>query len=73
MSMGLYKKLKAENFKPLTADIIPIKIGNTKFSGQITSIIKANNSSKFININLKEGADNFVILTERKAQELCLR
>lgn len=73
MSMGLYNKLIAENFKPLTQDIIPIKVGHTNFYGQITSIIKANNSSKFITINLKGGDDDFVILTDRKAKELCLR
>lgn len=73
MSMGLYKKLTAENLKTLTKDLIPLKVGDTKFYGQITTIINTNTSSKFININLKEGDDNFVILTERKARELCLK
>lgn len=72
MSMDLYQKLSSENFKPLTTDIIPIKVGQARYSGQITTVINVNGSSKILNIHLKEGHEDFVVLTKKKAQELGL-
>lgn len=72
MSMDLFQKLSSENFRPLTVDIIPIKVGQARYSGQITTVINANGSSKILNIHLKEGHEDFVVLTKKKAQAMGL-
>lgn len=73
MSMDLFQKLSSENFKPLTTDIIPIKVGQARYSGQITTYINVKGSSKILNIHLKDGHEDFVVLTKRKAHELGLK
>lgn len=70
MSLTLFKKLQKENFLFFTTDMVPTNLGEFILVGQHVSKLAFNNKSEYINFSVREGTENFVMISKNMANKL---
>lgn len=72
MSLTLFNKLQRENFNFFTTDMVSYKFKEFTFVGHHISKVELNNQSEFINFSVREGTEDYVMISIKLAHKLGL-
>lgn len=72
MSDTLYKKLIDAKCKTCTTDMVPMQTGKLSLLGHFSSKIEINNLVQYINLSVRKGSEDFILITKKMADSLGL-